>query len=106
MAYLSRKAAHLYFFPSAVADRHGMSFYANATVVTQQHMTVIALTQACEELLGGDLVAHEVHSTQALSMPPSVMHHRRKPDGRLMQLGKILRRAAELSPSNHPGACQ
>jgi hypothetical protein len=104
MAYLSRDAAELYFFLAAVADRHGMSFYGDATVAAQLHVTVMALVRAREELLCRDLIAHEVRFTQVLSMPPSVVRRRSEPGGGVMQLGDILRRTAELSPSNHPGS--
>ena len=34
MAYLSREAVLLYFFLSAVADKHGLSFYSDGTLAT------------------------------------------------------------------------
>jgi hypothetical protein len=101
MAYLSRDAAQLYFFLAAVADRHGMSFYGDATVAVQLHVNAMALVRAREELLARDLIAHEVRFTQVLSMPSSVVRRRGEPGAGLMQLGEILRRLAELSPSSH-----
>jgi hypothetical protein len=84
MAYLSREAALLYFFLAAVADQNGMSFYGDATVAAQLHMTVMALVRAREELLARDLIAHEVRFTQVLSMPPSVVRRRSEPGAGLM----------------------
>lgn len=101
MAYLSREAVVLYFFLAAVADRNGMSFYGDATMAAQLQMTMPALVRAREQLLARDLIAHEVRFIQVLSMPPAVVLRRSEPGQGLMQLGEILRRAAELSPSNH-----
>ena len=69
MAYLSREAILLYFFLSAVADKHGLSFYGDGTVALQLRMTLPAMVQAREELLARDLIAHEVRFTQVLSLP-------------------------------------
>ena len=46
MAYLSREAVLLYFFLSAVADKHGLSFYGDGTLVIQLRMTLPALVEA------------------------------------------------------------
>jgi len=101
MAYLSREAVLLYFFLSAVADRHGQSFYGDATLALLLRMTLPALVQAREELLDRDLIAHQVHFTQVLSLPPSAGVRRRPEPGQgLMQLGEILRRATGLPVSN------
>jgi hypothetical protein len=104
MAYLSREAVLLYFFLAAVADRNGMSFYGDATAATQLQMTLQSLVRAREELLARDLIAHEVRFTQVLAMPPPVARRRSESGGGLMHLGEILRRAAELSPSDHEGS--
>jgi hypothetical protein len=101
MAYLSREAVLLYFFLAAVADRNGISFYGEATAAAQLQMTLPALVRAREQLVARDLIAHEVRFTQVLSMPPAVVHRRGAPGQGPMQLGEILRRAAELAPSNH-----
>ena len=67
-AYFSREAVLLYFFLSAVADRHGLSFCnADGTLATLLRMTLPALIRAREELLAHDLIAHEVRWTQVLS---------------------------------------
>jgi hypothetical protein len=101
MAYLSREAVLLYFFLSAVADKHGLSFYGDATLALLLRITLPALVSAREELLARDLIAHEVRFTQVLSLPPPAGVRRRPEPGQgLMQLGEILRRAAGLPDSN------
>ena len=57
MAYLSREAVLLYFFLSAVADKHGLSFYSDGTLVIQLRMTLPTLIEARDELLARDLIA-------------------------------------------------
>jgi hypothetical protein len=103
MAHLSREAVLLYFFLSAVADRHGVSFYGDGTLACLLRMTVPALIHAREELLAHDLIAHEVRFTQVLSMPPPGQHRRDEPGQGLMQLGEILRRAIASTHSNQEG---
>jgi hypothetical protein len=100
MAHLSREAVLLYFFLAAVADKHGLSFYADGTLATLLRMTVPALIQARDELLDRDLIAHEGRFTQVLSLLPPGQCRRSEPGGGLMQLGDILRRAVELPHSN------
>ena len=99
MAHLSREAALLYFFLTAVADKHGLSFYADGTLATLLRMTLPALIQARNELLDRDLIAHEARFTQVLSLLPPSQRRRSEPGQALMQLGDILRRAAELPHS-------
>src|SRR5580704_19221393 len=69
-AHLSRDAVLLYFFLAAVADKHGLSFYGDGTLATLLRMTPPALTQARDELLARDLIAHEARFTQVLSLLP------------------------------------
>lgn len=104
MAHLSRDAVLLYFFLSAVADRHGVSFYGDGTLACLLRMTVPALVHAREELLAHDLIAHEVRFTQVLSIPPPGQHHRNGPGQGLMQLGEILRQAIASTHPNREGA--
>jgi hypothetical protein len=103
MAHLSREAVLLYFFLSAVADCHGVSFYGDGTLACLLRMTVPALIHAREELLAHDLIAHEVRFTQVLSMPPSGQRRRDEPGKGLMQLGEILRQAIASTHSNQEG---
>ncbi|HLN30364.1 MAG TPA: hypothetical protein VK395_21660 [Gemmataceae bacterium] len=103
MAHLSREAVLLYFFLSAVADRHGLSFYGDGTLAALLRMTLPALVQAREELLAHDLIAHEARFTQVLSLPPPGQRRRDEPGQGLMQLGEILRQAIASTHSNQEG---
>ncbi|HMF38214.1 MAG TPA: hypothetical protein VKF17_16330 [Isosphaeraceae bacterium] len=95
-AHLSRDAVLLYFFLSAVADKHGLSFYGDGTVAVLLRMNLSALVSARDELLARDLIAHEARFTQVLSLPPAGQCRRHEPGQGLIQLGEILRRAAAL----------
>ena len=103
MAHLSRDAVLLYFFLSAVADRHGLSFYGDGTLAALLRMTLPGLVQARDELLAHDLIAHEVRFTQVLSLPPLGQRRRDEPGQGLMQLGDILRQAIASTHSNQEG---
>jgi hypothetical protein len=96
-AHLSRDAVLLYFTLCAVADKHGLSFYGDATMAAMVRMNLPDLMAAREELLARDLIAHETRFTQVLSLPPAT---RRGEPGGLMSLGEILRRAAALPQLN------
>ena len=93
MAHLSRDAVLLYFFLCAVADKHGVSFYGDGTLIIQLGMPLAALIDARRELLASDLIAHEIRWTQVLSLQPCGQHRRREPDHGLIGLGDILRQA-------------
>jgi hypothetical protein len=93
---LSREAVLLYFFLSAVADRHGLSFYSDGTLASLLRMTLPAVVQARDELLGRDLIAHERPLTQVLSLPPRGERRRHEPGQGLIQLGELFRQAAAL----------
>ena len=98
---LSRDAVLLYFFLSAVADKHGLSFYGDGTLAMLLRMSPQALLQARDELLAHDLIAHETRFTQVLSLPPPRDQRRRSETGQgPMQLGEILRRAIASTPPN------
>ncbi len=92
-AYLSRDAVLLYFFLSAVADKHGLSFYGDGTLATLLRMPLPALIEARHELLARDLIAHEVRFTQVLSLPPPGQTPRCKPVQDPTQLAECLRQA-------------
>jgi hypothetical protein len=95
-AHLSRDAVLLYFTLCAVADKHGLSFYGDATMAAMVRMNLPALMAARDELLVRDLIAHQARFTQVLSLPPDARLRRREPGAGLIQLADILRRAVEL----------
>ncbi len=103
-ARLARDAVLLYFFVSAVADKHGVSFYGDATLAALLGMPWPALVQARDELLAHDLIAHEARFTQVLSLPSPVPQRSGQPGGGLMPLGAILRRASASPPDQQRGA--
>lgn len=97
---LSREAVLLYLFLSAVADRHGLSFYCDGTLSARLRLTLPILDQARDELLAGDLIAHQPPLIQVLSLPPSVLRRREEPGQGLMRLGELFRQPADRSPSS------
>ena len=104
VAYLSRDAVLLYFFLAAVADKHGLSFYSDGTLVVQLRITLSTLVQARDELMARDLIAHETRWTQVLSLPPCAQHRRHEPGQGLMALGDVLRLAVASTHPNREGA--
>jgi hypothetical protein len=102
-AHLSRDAVLLYFFLCAVADQHGLSFYADSTVAASLGMTLSAVISARSELLARDLIAHEIRWTQVLSLPSPEPLCCRGPNQGPMQLGEILRQAIAATHSHPEG---
>lgn len=97
---LSREAVLLYLFLSAVADRHGLSFYGDGTLTARLRLTLPVLDQAREELLARDLIAHQPPLIQVLSLPPNAVRRREEPGQGLIRLGDLFRQAAARSPSS------
>jgi hypothetical protein len=95
---LSRDAVPLYFFLTAVADKHGLSFYGDGTLSALLRMSLAALLQARDELLAHDLIAHEARLTQVLSLPPPGQRRRSEPGQGLIQLGELLRQVSAPPP--------
>ena len=54
---LSHEAILLYFFLVAVSDKHGLSFYGDATIAVRLRMQEEAVVRAREELLAEPMVA-------------------------------------------------
>lgn len=68
---LTGDAILLYFFLAAVSDKHGLSFYSDASLAARLRIREEAITAAREELLVQDLIAHQPPLTQLLSLPPA-----------------------------------
>ena len=100
--HLSREAVLLYFFLSAAADRHGLSFYSDGSTAALLRLTVPALIAAREELLGRDLVAYEPPLTQVLSLPVRSARRAAAPGQGLLRLGDLFREIASPSSSEAP----
>ena len=98
--YLSREAVLLYLFLAAVADRHGLSFYSDATLACRLRLSQPVLAQAREELLNRDLIAHELPLVQVLSLPTPGVRRRAEPGQGLIVLGDLFRQIAEAPASS------
>ena len=66
---LSGDAVFLYFFLAAVSDKHGLSFYGDATLAVRLRIGEEAAVAARDELVIHDLVAYQAPLTQVLSLP-------------------------------------
>ena len=96
---LSHDAILLYFFLVAVSDKHGLSFYRDATIAVRLRMEERAVVGAREELVTEDLVAYRAPLTQVLSLrSPSVVRR----GGGLKQLGDIFRTFDNTASDNRP----
>ena len=63
-------AVLLYFVLCAVADKHGLSFYGDATMATLVRINLPALMAARDELLARDLIAHATRCTRCSPCRP------------------------------------
>jgi len=99
--HLSRDAILLYLVLAAVADRHGLSFYSDNTLSSRLRLSVSALAQAREELLGRDLIAQQLPLVQVLSLPTPGVQRRPEPGQGLMMLGDIFRQLG-VAPAPEP----
>ena len=68
---LSHDAILLYFFLAAVSDRHGLSYYRDASTAGVLRATPVRVVSAREELVVRDLVVFDPPLTQVLSLPGS-----------------------------------
>ena len=69
IARLTRDEALLYFFLVAVADKDGLSFYADATIGALLGMSLAEVVAARDGLVAHDLVAHRAPLSQVLALP-------------------------------------
>ncbi len=99
-AHVSRDAVLLYFVLCAVADKHRLSFYGDGTMATLVRINLPVLMVACDELLARDLIAHETHFTQVLTLPPPCQSRCHELGAGLMQLGELLRRVSGLAQAD------
>lgn len=95
--HLSREAVLLYFFLTAAADRHGLSFYSDGSIASLLRLTLQSVVDAREELLAHDLVAYQAPLTQVLSLPRHQQRRRAAPGQGLLQLGDLFRQMADQS---------
>jgi hypothetical protein len=102
--YLSREAVLLYLFLTAVADRHGLSFYSDTTLACRLRLSQSGLERAREELLERDLIAHELPLVQVLSLPTPGVSRRSEPGQGLIVLGDLFRQIAEVPASTRRNA--
>ncbi len=92
---LSGQAITLYFFLAAVSDKHGVSFYSDATTAALLRLDLRATQNARDELVAHGLVAHRHPLTQVLSLP---QRRPRSGSGKPTGLGDILGSLAGESP--------
>lgn len=85
---LSSEATYLYLFLAAVSDKHGLSYYADATIAIRLRMSEGVLVRARDELIDTDLVAYQAPLTQVLSLPVARLQRRPAP-------GSVLRKVFE-----------
>lgn len=106
---LCRDAITLYFFLAAVGDKHGMSFYGDATTAAILRIDPQAVRRARDELVAHDLVAHRHPFTQVLSLPGSEHPRPTQPlagepgDREPARLGDIMRELTIPRSSATPG---
>jgi hypothetical protein len=97
--HLSRQAVLLYLFLTAVADRHGLSFYSDHTLTSRLQLSQPILEGARQELLDRDLIAHQLPLVQVLSLPTRSVSRRPQPGQGLVQLGELLRQVGVTAPA-------
>ena len=98
--YLSREAMLLYLFLTAVADRHGLSFYSDHKLTGRLRLSQSVLEQARQELLERDLIAQQLPLIQVLSLPTPGVSRRSEPGQGLIMLGDLFRQIAEAPASS------
>lgn len=71
---LDRDTILLYFFLAAVADKHGLSYWSDASISELLKLKEISLARAREELEFQDLIAYQRPIYQVLSFAPPSTH--------------------------------
>lgn len=87
-AKLPHDAIMLYFFLAAVSDKHGLSYYRDASIAVRLRLREESVARARDELVVHDLVAYQAPLSQVLSLPPAGRIARR---GGLRSLGDVFR---------------
>lgn len=77
-AKLTGNAVYLYFFLSAVSDKHGLSYYADSTISGRLRIGERTVAEAREELITHDLIVYQPPLTQVLSLPSNRLQRRRR----------------------------
>jgi hypothetical protein len=91
----------LYLFLTAVADRHGLSFYSDHTLASRLRLAPPVLERARQELLERDLIAHQLPLVQVLSLPSPDVRRRPQPGQGVILLGELFRQAAAAPTPEH-----
>jgi hypothetical protein len=73
---LSGDAVFLYLFLTAVSDKHGLSYYSEATLALRLRTSETTVVEAREELIIYGLVAYQAPLTQVLSLPKAPLERR------------------------------
>lgn len=68
-ARLTGDAILLYFFFVAVSDKHGLSYYSDASISVRLRMNEQTVVSARDELVTFDLIAYQVPLVQVLALP-------------------------------------
>ena len=93
---LDRDTILLYFFLAAVADKHGLSYWSDASITEFLHIAEASLAHAREELEFQDLIAYERPIYQVLSMlPPGARRLNTEPS----LIGEVFRELAKRTPT-------
>lgn len=66
---LTGDAILLYFFFVAVSDKHGLSYYSDASIAVRLRMSEQTVVSARDELVTFDLVAYQAPLVQVLALP-------------------------------------
>ena len=108
---LPLEAISLYFFLLAVADAHGLSFYADPTIASKLKLSAEELNRARARLIDAELILYRYPLYQVLPLPerreapafrsPSPARSRRGGDP--LSLGEILHMAMKSAGSSEHG---